>query len=991
MSCAEHYQDVLKYLEESQNEIAKVFEIPCKNEDFDKFEKKKEEEEETVREDNEIRLLIKLNEKIESDVTELLARNEFRQNEKYNDSIINENIVVPCNNSIINESIVVPCSLSNSFHKARCVLPLGRYRGSSKNQLIAENHRTVHHDVSTQTSPDSLSPSHTSLTWASDYSSSPCFTSASESDSDCFEEINSLSPSPSQLPTFVKNIERKTILGSKFSSTPVLKTKYDKVNKQCRSQSDRHLAEIEAAEACKWLRATGFPQYAQFYEDNQFPIDISTVSQDHPLLEEDVLLSLFRRLQILNSCAHLHQQKLVNTDDDSEEDEGCALSENWTYQIGTKRWSRTSYQPAPQYSSDNVPKQPPVTNKEASNRDVVVPRQPRAGTKESPAKRASIKQRQNHQTGFLVSQRTLVDTRTSLKPLKDSVKEPSRHNSDSEATPKTSRRPRTLSLDKTDTWSISSIKINRIPPRVPWLEGPDHELEVPEKDVEFEVKGPNIFQLCASQLQVLRKLALLKLTSHVEKYCPAHRTGWNWDLRKFLKKNKLPDYKDKNIFGVPLAITFRRSGKFLPAQIEEAMLWLEENASDQVGIFRKSGGKSRIQKLKNKIEANQRVDYSDQQCYDVADMLKLYFRELPEILLTGKLSETFILIFQYIPTYLRMESVICALLLLPEEHSQVLQAVLNFLLNIASKSEQNQMNEYNLALCWAPTLFDFSSIAKQYQQPAAGAPHPKELAENKAAQECLMFCLQHFHKLFKIPYYFINQCNSSEMKEIKPKLFTDIGDDKGGWREYLRECHSNLIKESKEKSRGWKEIPSLCQNSKISIFYKKVSDGLPLRFWKVSAELDAPPSEVTLRILRERHIWDPDLISAKIIAQLDNQTEIFQYVRKSVIPIPNEEYCLIRTWRSDLPRDSCTIVETSVEYPGTVKIPNTFRSIVLASRYIIEPCGSGKSRIIHFSRVDIMGRSPDWYHKNYGYLCGFFIGNLQTSFYQNTNGPESQV
>lgn len=28
--------------------------------------------------------------------------------------------------------------------------------------------------------------------------------------------------------------------------------------------------EIEAAEACKWLRATGFPQYAQLYEGNHF-------------------------------------------------------------------------------------------------------------------------------------------------------------------------------------------------------------------------------------------------------------------------------------------------------------------------------------------------------------------------------------------------------------------------------------------------------------------------------------------------------------------------------------------------------------------------------------------------------------------------------------------------------------------------------------------------------------------------------------------------
>lgn len=28
----------------------------------------------------------------------------------------------------------------------------------------------------------------------------------------------------------------------------------------------RSIAEIEAKEACDWLRATGFPQYAQLYE-----------------------------------------------------------------------------------------------------------------------------------------------------------------------------------------------------------------------------------------------------------------------------------------------------------------------------------------------------------------------------------------------------------------------------------------------------------------------------------------------------------------------------------------------------------------------------------------------------------------------------------------------------------------------------------------------------------------------------------------------------
>jgi hypothetical protein len=49
--------------------------------------------------------------------------------------------------------------------------------------------------------------------------------------------------------------------------------------------------------------------------------------------------------------------------------------------------------------------------------------------------------------------------------------------------------------------------------------------------------------LSCGQLLVLRKLALLKLTACMERYCPTHRTGWNWELPKFIRKIKTPDYK----------------------------------------------------------------------------------------------------------------------------------------------------------------------------------------------------------------------------------------------------------------------------------------------------------------------------------------------------------------------------------------------------------------------------------------------------------------
>lgn len=67
----------------------------------------------------------------------------------------------------------------------------------------------------------------------------------------------------------------------------------------------------------------------------------------------------------------------------------------------------------------------------------------------------------------------------------------------------------------------------------------------------------------------------------------------------------------------------------------------------QVGLFRKSGVKSRIQALRQMNEsALDCVGYEGQSAYDVADMLKQYFRDLPEPLMTNKLSETFLQIYQ---------------------------------------------------------------------------------------------------------------------------------------------------------------------------------------------------------------------------------------------------------------------------------------------------------------------------------------------------------
>uniref|UniRef100_A0A803XVJ5 SAM domain-containing protein n=1 Tax=Meleagris gallopavo TaxID=9103 RepID=A0A803XVJ5_MELGA len=54
------------------------------------------------------------------------------------------------------------------------------------------------------------------------------------------------------------------------------------------------VSELEAKKACDWLRAAGFPQYAQLYEDSLFPLDIGAVKKDHSFLDKDSLKSLCR-------------------------------------------------------------------------------------------------------------------------------------------------------------------------------------------------------------------------------------------------------------------------------------------------------------------------------------------------------------------------------------------------------------------------------------------------------------------------------------------------------------------------------------------------------------------------------------------------------------------------------------------------------------------------------------------------------------------------
>ena len=104
---------------------------------------------------------------------------------------------------------------------------------------------------------------------------------------------------------------------------------------------------------------------------------------------------------------------------------------------------------------------------------------------------------------------------------------------------------------------------------------------------------------------------------------------------------------ERNVFGASLLTTVQRSGHPLPRSILLCISFLTRTALSTVGIFRRSGVKSRIEKLKEDIElSNSKLAFDSYSPYDIADMLKQYLRELPEPLLTSKLAETFIALYK---------------------------------------------------------------------------------------------------------------------------------------------------------------------------------------------------------------------------------------------------------------------------------------------------------------------------------------------------------
>ncbi|XP_063539328.1 uncharacterized protein LOC134748461 isoform X1 [Cydia strobilella] len=179
-------------------------------------------------------------------------------------------------------------------------------------------------------------------------------------------------------------------------------------------------------------------------------------------------------------------------------------------------------------------------------------------------------------------------------------------------------------------------------------------------------------------------------------------------LKHRLKKIILKNVKDhKTVFGAPLAkvpsgsVICCGSNLCVPLVVNEMSAVLRTNAHIE-GLFRKAGSQTRQKDIKRLLDAGGCVSEGHHPV-DVASVLKLYLRCLPEPLISAEVQDL-LLRCRVTAGDDALKPLLHTLLLLPVLHVHLLHYIMELLNYIASRHKENLMDSSNLAIVMAPSI-----------------------------------------------------------------------------------------------------------------------------------------------------------------------------------------------------------------------------------------------------------------------------------------------
>ncbi|KAM3842522.1 rho GTPase-activating protein 32 [Diretmus argenteus] len=245
-------------------------------------------------------------------------------------------------------------------------------------------------------------------------------------------------------------------------------------------------------------------------------------------------------------------------------------------------------------------------------------------------------------------------------------------------------------------------------------------------------------------------------------------------LRTFIKsrpsKQKLKQrgILRERVFGCDLGEHLLNSGLDVPQVLVSCSEFIEQHGVVD-GIYRHSGVSSNIQKLRHEFDSEMVPDLTKevymQDIHCVGSLCKLYFRELPNPLLTYQLYDKFADCMGEMSDDERMVKVHDVIQQLPPPHYRTLEYLIRHLAGLATCCEDTNMHIKNLAIVWAPNLLRSKEIE------TTGLVGSDPFREVRVQSVVVEFLLSHVDVLFSDSFTSVGKFTQGQQSLARPKSF----------------------------------------------------------------------------------------------------------------------------------------------------------------------------------------------------------------------------
>ncbi|XP_021933704.1 unconventional myosin-IXa-like isoform X3 [Zootermopsis nevadensis] len=165
------------------------------------------------------------------------------------------------------------------------------------------------------------------------------------------------------------------------------------------------------------------------------------------------------------------------------------------------------------------------------------------------------------------------------------------------------------------------------------------------------------------------------------------------------------------VFGVPLHQLAVGDGK-VPIVVDRLITTIEMYGLYTEGIYRKSGVSSKVKELKFRMEEGnvEGVNFENYQVHVLAAVLKSFFRDMSEPLLTFDSYEDFLRAANLTDPQDRVSTLFTILKKLPKPNFDLMERLIFHLARVALHEDANRMNASALAIVFAPCILRTNKI-----------------------------------------------------------------------------------------------------------------------------------------------------------------------------------------------------------------------------------------------------------------------------------------